>query len=1277
VSGLVFKTTSSNGNQTDRSWAFNRPPGGNTSENINPYVKTEYTTIADANGNPSITSIKDYSVDPNGNQTEVREYDWVAYTAVPKDPLGAPTGIPSGAVLKRKTTSTFNNSATIDSTKGYWSATAPNVRNAASSVEIRDGNNTLASRSELVYDVPETTANVTQNRAWNSLTGGYITTSTAYDPYGNPTLLTDANGNQTQITYGSINGFTGLYPTQTITASQTAVARTSSAVYDFYTGAVTTATDIDNNVSTVTEYDALGRPTKVRTASGTSLESWALTTYDDLNRRVIVKTDLNALGDGKKVATQFFDQLGRVRLSKTLEDAAIQSATDEIAGLKVQTRYMTSGGYTYQLTSNPYRAGYSSSETDPTMGWTRSLSVNTGRHAETETFSGAALPAPWGGNASSTGKVQTDIDANATTVTDQAGKQRRSISNGLGQLTRVDEPTASGLGSVTAPNQPTYYAYDTLGNMITVQQGAQSRFFLYSSLGRLLRVRQPEQDVNNSLALSGHPANSSWTAGFTYDNNGNVLTTTDARNVTVTNNSYDALNRPASRSYNDSVTPTVNFYYDGNGVTPTPSFAKGKLTKVTNGVSESRYTQFDAVGRLLQYQQFTDSNTYTSSYIYSLSGALQQETYPSGRVVQNQFAANGDLATVNSKKSGAAVFKPYVSNFVYTAAGGVSQMKLGNGRWETAKFNNLLQVTELGLGTSATDTSLWKTGYEYGELQGNGTVDASKNAGNIAKQTLTIPGTSFVQAYTYDSLDRLTQAKETTGATQNWIQNFGYDLYGNRTSFSQNIGGNTTATNPSINASTNRFNTGQGFSYDANGNVVNDVDPVTGHARQFTLNGDNKQTQVKDTSSNTTKGTYYYDGEGKRVKKITETETTIFVYSTGKLVAEYSTANLPSNPAINYTTTDHLGTPRVITDDLGQVKARRDFLPFGEELFVNVGPRSTGQGYGSTTDNVRQKFTGYQKDTETGLDFAEARMYENRFGRFTAVDPLMASGKSADPQTFNRYVYVGNKPVRTTDTRGLDWWDVTNSAGKRDIAWFDDDPDEDEYKVNGRWTNYVYRASDNNWYALDPESSSSSRFFDENAAKLQYGKYTDFKDLDYLACNLVGCKDVASLVANMRTGDADGAIYDFGKISVINGVGGGIGRYLASARGVTNLGLNAFETESAANATTALIPKATASLGRWGEAQLGNLLGGVSKNSKPLATSLGNRVNDFIVDGIAYEAKAGVNVGLTSSIRTQILKDVELIAKNQIRGAEWHFYQGAQQEVLDFLANNRIKAVVH
>jgi hypothetical protein len=113
-------------------------------------------------------------------------------------------------------------------------------------------------------------------------------------------------------------------------------------------------------------------------------------------------------------------------------------------------------------------------------------------------------------------------------------------------------------------------------------------------------------------------------------------------------------------------------------------------------------------------------------------------------------------------------------------------MQLGNGRWETAKLNNRLQVTELGLGITPTDTSLWKLNYEYGELNADGSVNLTKNSGNIAKQTISFNGLSspLIQTYKYDSLDRLTEAKEVSGATQTWKQTFGYDRFGKRTGFS-------------------------------------------------------------------------------------------------------------------------------------------------------------------------------------------------------------------------------------------------------------------------------------------------------------------------------------------------------------------------------------------------------------------------------------------------------------------------------------------------------------
>ena len=334
-----------------------------------------------------------------------------------------------------------------------------------------------------------------------------------------------------------------------------------------------------------------------------------------------------------------------------------------------------------------------------------------------------------------------------------------------------------------------------------------------------------------------------------------------------------------------------------------------------------------------------------------------------------------------------------------------------------AKFNNRLQVTQLGLGNSAADTSLWKVDYEFGELNSNGTVVANKNTGNIAKQTVSFNGLSqpFVQSYKYDALYRLTEAKETADSTQNWKQEFGYDRYGNRTSYNKFLGTAavtlTAKEKPTIQASNNRFNSGQDYNYDKAGNILSNFE-----GWQLTFNGDNKQTEVKDSAGNVI-GTYFYNGDGMRIKKVTNSETVVFVYSGGKKIAEYST-DLAANASTKYLTEDHLGTPRVISDQSGAVLSRRDMMPFGEDIKDGIGARNNALKYG-IDDKVREGFTGYEKDKETRLDFAEARMYENRHARFTAVDPLLASGLSMNPQSFNRYTYVMNDPLGLTDPNGL------------------------------------------------------------------------------------------------------------------------------------------------------------------------------------------------------------------------------------------------------------------
>ncbi|MDX9980336.1 MAG: RHS repeat-associated core domain-containing protein, partial [Lentisphaeria bacterium] len=164
--------------------------------------------------------------------------------------------------------------------------------------------------------------------------------------------------------------------------------------------------------------------------------------------------------------------------------------------------------------------------------------------------------------------------------------------------------------------------------------------------------------------------------------------------------------------------------------------------------------------------------------------------------------------------------------------------------------------------------------------------------------------------------------------------------------------------------------------------------------------------------------TYYYDGDGRRVKKVVGTKTTVYVYdASGQLAAEYTNEADGNQPACTtcFLTADHLGSTRLITDETGATAARYDYYPFGWE--INRG----------TTDWSNPKFTGQLRDYESGLnlDHFGARYFASAMGRFASADPLMASAHIGDPQSWNRYTYGLNNPLRFTDPLGLYVWDST------------------------------------------------------------------------------------------------------------------------------------------------------------------------------------------------------------------------------------------------------------
>jgi len=169
---------------------------------------------------------------------------------------------------------------------------------------------------------------------------------------------------------------------------------------------------------------------------------------------------------------------------------------------------------------------------------------------------------------------------------------------------------------------------------------------------------------------------------------------------------------------------------------------------------------------------------------------------------------------------------------------------------------------------------------------------------------------------------------------------------------------------------TNKIN---GASYDAAGNLI------SFRASALTYDAENRITSASQSGIGSTY--YLYDGAGRRVQEVsTYNVEKVFVYDVFGQMAAESSLGAQSLPCTTcYIATDHLGSTRMVTDQNANVVGRHDYLPFGEEIAANTGGRS---GLFGTQDFVNQKFTGQERDAETGLDFFQARYYSAALGRF-------------------------------------------------------------------------------------------------------------------------------------------------------------------------------------------------------------------------------------------------------------------------------------------------------
>ncbi|HEX2912230.1 MAG TPA: RHS repeat-associated core domain-containing protein [Chloroflexia bacterium] len=830
------------------------------------------------------------------------------------------------------------------------------------------------------------------------------------DSAGNSTYSSPGNGSATRTTTTTYDPTFHLYSIQADPPAVNGVILTEKAGYDYRMGTLTSITDPNNNVSTAS-YDVFGRLAAIVKPGDTPDIPTAAYAYYDTEKpfRYRIRQQEQAGVSGAFRPTQmFYDGFGQLIQTKTeMVNGAVNSVIDyayDGLGRKVKTSMERQISETSSTTWFTYDAPGS----DAIERWTTTTYDALGRPQVVTAPDNTQIVHHYG--------IWTDPNTGVPylyhdTVDPDRHRLQQSY-NTLGQLVRVDEISGNcgnywGGYSCTAPYTETwaiyaatYYRYNPLGQLVGVTDAKSNVTSIgYDSLGRKTSMSDP--DMGN------------WS--YQYDVNGNLTQQTDAKSQSISF-TYDAINRLTSKKMVGAANPYDVYHYDEAGV---PN-GKGQRTSMS-GYSDDGSTlsattnwEYSARGSIAKatYSNIpgmTGSRSFQWSY--DSGDRLASLTYPSGETVNYSYDAGWRPTGLCSATTGNGCYITGVNFNVDAQQHLASQdQTFGNGLVERQSFTSLMQrLGQLQVGPAASLGSLFDRSYSF-DNKGNITAIADNKGGQT-------------QNFQYDFLDRLTHAWTTGSTTNAYDASYSYDQIGNinskaGVSYSYPAAGSARPHTPTVVG-------GQVYSYDNNGNLQ------SGGNRSYSWNVENKPVSITSPSSIFQAEAYTYDGDGERITRTVGGVTTAYLGGGlwEEVVAGNGTGNTKSlyqfngktvalrdssTAIVSYLHADHIGSVSLVTNASGTATSQQEFTPWGSIRSGGVSETTLG-------------YTGQRLDG-TGLMYYHARYYDPAVGKFASPDTIVP--KQGDPQTFNRYGYAYNNPIKNNDATGhCPWCIIGGIAG--------------------------------------------------------------------------------------------------------------------------------------------------------------------------------------------------------------------------------------------------------
>ncbi len=826
------------------------------------------------------------------------------------------------------------------------------------------------------------------------------------------------------------------------------------------TGAEYDALGAASHPATEYEYDAMGRVVAVTRPDGVRATSdyclWTTTTTDGNGNQKTTEKDAFGritaiLESGIKARTDYTYNVRGDLISVRDSNGNVTAMAYDTLGRKISMDDPNMGHWTYEydalgnLTAQTDAKGQTTRFTHDVLNRLARKSFDSGQQAVVYTFDDPSVFC-------SKGRLTKVQDASGMTefYYDNEGREIRTIKTVDGNA-YVVERAYDAVGRITSVKYPdgevVRTTYNRAGGIRTINGVDQYvKDVLYTPQGQMSQI-----DYGN-----GTRTNYQYNPNTLYLEH--LLTTGPHAPPLPSGPSPSAFSGPNSFSpspLTDPIGPSLSPLVNPISSSPSPLAGEGGVGG-SHTIQDLFYT-FDAAGNITAIDDKVYSATQTFSYdpvnrLTGATGAYGNHTYTYD-AVGNMMSKNGITYTYDAAKPHAVTATSAGFQAQYDANGNMTVRRDGTALNQSLEYdqeNRLVKVTNLA--TKA--TIRLEPGWNFFSLP---LVPAKSKITEVLKE-LTF-GTDYDQISRYDA------------ATQTWQYYVNNPTYNQFDSLEYGRGYQIYVTNPNgaviqmggtVPTGQSRINLLPGWnligapvlrekSVDEALNGLSRLDYTSlvkylpasdGYARyenqEFAAMVPGAGYFIYAIRSGTiTAGKYsletrfVYDGDGGRVKKISDGVETIYIGKIYEIVKAggvqeqttkhifagstrvcSSTANSNNTASKAYYHPDHLGSASVVTDATGQVVQVVEYTPFGETS------RNTRTG----AVDVKHKYTGQEIDNETGLYYYNARYYDPALCRFVQADTVVSS--PYDPQDLNRYAYARNNPLRYTDPTGHGFWDI-------------------------------------------------------------------------------------------------------------------------------------------------------------------------------------------------------------------------------------------------------------